>query len=83
MSASQPPGVPSGGGGGVGIPTYKPQNDPHEALTILDIHKWGKKSFQQKFAHQPRLPSAKVRPEGQVWGLFFFVCFSPIFDVST
>ena len=44
-------GVPGGGGGSVGTPTYIPQNDPHDALIILNIHKWGKKNFQKKFAH--------------------------------
>ena len=33
------------GGGGVvavGTPAYMPQNEPHDALIILNIHKWGK-----------------------------------------
>ena len=45
-------------GGSVGTPTYIPQNDPHDALIILNIHKWGTKDFQKKLpissAHQPR-----------------------------
>ena len=31
-----------GGGGSAGTPIYIPQNDPHDALIILNIHKWGK-----------------------------------------
>ena len=42
-------GVPRGGS--VGTPTYIPQNDPHDALIILNTHKWGKKNFQKKSAH--------------------------------
>ena len=38
-------------GGLVGTPTYIPQNDPHDTLIILNIHNWGKKIFQKKFAH--------------------------------
>ena len=34
-------GLPGGGGGSVGTPTYIPQNDPHDALIILNIHNWG------------------------------------------
>ena len=50
-------GVPRGGS--VGTPTYIPQNDPHGALIILNIHKWGKKKFRKKLpissgSHQPR-----------------------------
>ena len=40
-------------------PTHMPQNDPHDALIILNIHKWGKKFFQKNLpissgSHQPR-----------------------------
>ena len=43
-------GVPRGGS--VGTPQHTlPQNDPHDALIILNIHKWGTKTFQKKFAH--------------------------------
>ena len=43
----------------MGTPTYIPQNDPHDALIILNIHKWGKKVFQENAPissgpHQPR-----------------------------
>ena len=61
-------GVPAwGGGGGVGgCPNI--HNDPCDVLIILNIHKWGKKNFQKKFAHQLKLPSANVRPGGQARG---------------
>ena len=48
------------GGGGVGG-----YNDSHDALIILNIHKWGQKHFSEKIAHQLRLPSAKVPPKGR------------------
>ena len=38
-------------GGSLGTPTYIPQNEPHDALIILNIHNWSKKKFQKKFAH--------------------------------
>ena len=46
-------------GGSVGTPTYIPQNDPHDALITLNIHKWGKKIFRKNLpissgSHQPR-----------------------------
>ena len=44
--AGQQPGVPRGGS--VGTPTNIPQNDPHDAPIILNIHKWGKQVFQNK-----------------------------------
>ena len=56
-SGGQPPGSPGspgGGGGAVG-----PQNDPHDMLIIVNMHKWGSK-FLKKFlpinsgSHQPR-----------------------------
>ena len=67
-SAGQPSGY-SGGGGSVGTPTYIPQNDPHDALIILNIHNWGNKKFFTK-------ELAKVRPGGQVGGQ---TCFSVFF----
>ena len=50
-------GVPRGGS--VGTPTYIPQNDPHDALIILNIHKWGKNIFRKNLpigsgSRQPR-----------------------------
>ena len=35
-------GVPRGGGGSAGSPTYVPQNDPHDALIILNTHSAGR-----------------------------------------
>ena len=50
-----------GAGGSVGTPTYIPQNDLHDALIILNIHKWGKTFFQKMdlgvhFLNPPPLP---------------------------
>ena len=56
--------------GSVGIPTYIPQNDPHDALIILNIHKKGKKIFHKK------LPISSDPHPG-------FLCFSNIFEFST
>ena len=41
-------GLPGGGGGLVGTPTYIPQNDPHDTLIILNMQKWVK-TFSKKF----------------------------------
>ena len=32
----------------MGTPTFIPQNDPHDALIILNIHKWGYHFFKKK-----------------------------------
>ena len=77
--ASQPPG-PHGGGGGT--PTHIPQNDPHDALIILDIHNWGKKLFRKILpissgSHQPT-----SEPEVRSW-VKIVLCFPPIFEFST
>ena len=69
-------GLPRGGGRSVGTPTYIPQNDPHDAV----IHKWGRNFFQKKFAHQLRLPSAKVRPGGRVGVKILFCVFHPFLN---
>ena len=74
---TQTAGLPRGGGGGT--PTYTPQSDPHDALIILNIHSWGK-FFQKKFAHQLRLPSAKVRPRGRVGVKILFCVFHPFLN---
>ena len=60
-------GLPKGGL--VDTPTYIPQNDPHDALIIWNIHNWGKKFFRKNFpissgSHQPRSRS----------GVKFFLC---------
>ena len=47
-------GLPGGGGGSVGTPTYIPQNDPHDTLIILNIHNLCKKN-SKKIAHEIRL----------------------------
>ena len=77
----QPPGSRGGGGGLVRRPTYIPQN--YDTLIILNMHKWGKFFFTKKFAHQLRLPSASVRPRGQVGVKILILCFSSIFEFST
>ena len=68
-----------------GVAGYIPHNDPNDALIILSIHKWGKENFQKKIAHKLRLPSAKgpTRRSGRGQSVFFFSCFSPIFEFST
>ena len=43
----------------MGTPTYIPQDDPLEALIILNIHNWGKIFFTKHLpfssdSHQPR-----------------------------
>ena len=63
----------------MGTPTYVPQNDPHERLIILNVHNWGKK-FLKKFAHQLRLPSAKVLPGGRVGVKILFCAFQPFLN---
>ena len=42
-------------GGSVGTPTNIPQNDPHDALIIWNMHNWGKRIFEKKVAHYLRL----------------------------
>ena len=66
-------GVPRGGL--VGTPTYTPQNDPHDSLMVLNIHKRGKKIFRKNLpitqgSHQPRSD-----PEVKSGVKFFFVFF--------
>ena len=43
----------------MGTPTYIPQNDPHDALIILNVHNWGAKFLIKNLpinsgSHQPR-----------------------------
>ena len=67
----QPPGPSGWGGGGdrwVPQHTHTPMTDHHLEHTQVGV----KKMFRKKFAHQLRLPSAKVRPGGQVGGSFAF-----------
>ena len=56
----------------MGTPTYMPQNDPHDVLIILTIHKWGKNLFKKICF---KLPSAMVRPGGRVRLKMFFYVF--------
>ena len=81
-SAGQLPG-PQGGGGSVGTPTYRPQNDPHDVLIILKIHDWGKKKSRKNLPINSDSPLAKVQPGGRVGGQKCFLWFSPIFELST
>ena len=69
-------------GGLVGTTTYTPQNDPHDTLILLNIHKWGKKFFSKNLpissgSHQPR-SALEVTS-----GVKISLCFSPIFEIST
>ena len=75
-------GPPRGGGGSVGTPTYIPQNDPHDALIILNMHKWGKK-FSKKNCPSTQAPISQgpTRRPGPVQNPF--LCFSAIFEFST
>ena len=80
-------GIPWGGWA-VGTPTYIPQNDAHDALIIWNIHKRGKLFFQQKCAHQLRLPpisqgATRMSGRTQKQTQKLCVCFSPIFQFST
>ena len=73
-------GVPRGGS--VGTPTYKAQNDPHDALIILNIHKWGKK-ISEKICPLAQAPISQGQTRRSGQGSKFFLCFSNIFDFST
>ena len=66
----------------MGTPTCIRQNDTHDTLIIWNIHIWVKK-VSKKVAHQPMLPSAKVRPTGQVGVKNLFCAFLSIFEIST
>ena len=46
----------------MGTPTYRPQNDPHDAMIIWNIHKGGKNYlFQNLFCtHQHRVKTNKI-----------------------
>ena len=64
----------------MGTPTYKPQNDPHDALIILNIQKWDKNFFTKNLPiGSVRLLSAKVRPGGQVRGRKILCVFQTFF----
>ena len=68
-------------GGSVGTPTYIPQNDPHDTLIILNMHKWGKKFFKKICpSTQAPISQGPTRRPGQ--GQNPFLCFSAIFEFS-
>ena len=55
----------------MGTPTYIPQNDSHDALIILNIHKWGKKILPiSSGSHQPRV-DPEVRSGVNFFPVFF------------
>ena len=59
----------------MGTPTYIPQHDPHDALIILNIHKWVKIFFQKILrissgSHQPR-SDPEVRSGVKNFSVFF------------
>ena len=61
----------------MGTPTYIPQNDPHDTLIILNMHKWGKKIFKNKLP----ISQGPARRSGR--GQNPFLRFSAIFEFST
>ena len=69
---------PQGGGGA----KYIPQNDPHGALIILNIHNWGKRIFR-KFCTLAQAPISQGLTRRSGRGSNFFLCFSPILQFST
>ena len=66
----------------MGTPTYLPQNDPHDMLIILNIHKWGK-FFSENSCPLAQAPisQGKTRRSGQRSKKFLH--FSNIFEFST
>ena len=59
----------------MGTPTYVPQNEPHDTLIILDIHKWVKKFFQKNLpissgSHQPK-SDPEVRSGVKIFSVVF------------
>ena len=59
----------------MGTPTYVPQNDPHDALIILNIYKWVKKYPRKNLpissgCHQPR-SDPEVRSGVKKFSVFF------------
>ena len=71
--------VGGGGGGLVGTPTYIPQNDPHDALIVLIIHKWGEK-FSKENCASTQAPICQVRPGGRVGVKILFCAFQPFLN---
>ena len=67
----------------MGTPTYKPQNDAHDALIILNIHKWGKNVFQKNLPTTSNSHLSRSDPEVRSESKIVFLCFSSIFEFST
>ena len=70
-------------GGSVGTPTYVPQNDPHDALIILNIHNWGKQNFSENICPLAQAPISQGLTRGSGQGSKLFLCFPSIFGFST
>ena len=66
----------------MGTPTYIPQNDPHDALIILNVHKWGK-NFFKKICLSTQAPISQGPTQRSGRGQNPFLCFSAIFEFST
>ena len=59
----------------MGTPIYIPQNDPHDALIILNIREWSKNLFRKNLpissgSHQPR-SDLEVRSGVKKFSVFF------------
>ena len=70
-------------GGGGGTPIYKPQNDTHDALIVLYIHKWGENFSSKKISFPPissGFPAAKVHLGRLGRGSKFFHVFHPFLN---
>ena len=70
------------GGGVGGYPNNIPQNDPDEALIILNLHNWGKNIFFKKNCPLIRAPISQGLAQRTGRGQNPFLCFSSIFDFS-
>ena len=79
-SAARLPG--GGGGGSVATPTYIPQNDPHDTLIILNMHKWGK-NFSKKICPSTQAPISQGPTHRPGRGQNPLLCLSAIFEFST
>ena len=66
----------------MGTPTYVPQNDPHDTLIILNMHKWVKVVFK-KICPSTQAPISQGPTRRLGRGQNPFLCFSSIFDFST
>ena len=66
----------------MGTQTYIPQNDPHDTLIILNMHRWGK-NFSKKNCPSTQAPISQGLTWRSGWGENPFLCFSSIFEFST